>query len=360
MITKVPRLTQSGQNLLLRAIAGEEVTFTRFKIGNGELPEGSDGTELTDLINPLVVFGISDLDDSNEGYLLITGHFNSLDVPSEMKFRELGIFAKGEDDIEKLYAYVNDGNEAGTLMPNLSNIYSEQQITLVIAIGEAEHVTAELVPDTLYAAKSDFDDHVNDVSNPHGVTKAQVGLSEVPNVSTNNQTPTYTGAGSLTALASGEKLSVAFGKISKAISSLISHLANTSNPHGVTRTQIGAAAASHTHTTDNIISGVLPVERGGTGASSYDRFASLFRSSLFYDMDLIPASMDLNTVTRGIYSVNPGATNAPTSNTGYTLLCFQNTNSMVIEQWAISTGNPHTIYHRSRYGFFPYDWTAWT
>ena len=255
MITKVPRLTQSGQNLLLRGIAGESITFTRFKIGNGELPEGSDGTELTDLINPLVVFGISDLDDSNEGYVLVTGHFNSLDVPSEMKFRELGIFAKGEDDVEKLYAYSNDGAEAGTLMPNLSNIYTEQEITLVIAIGEAEHVTAELVPDTLYASKSDFDDHLADVSNPHEVTKSQVGLSEVPNVSTNNQTPTYTASGSLTALASGEKLSTAFGKIAKAVSSLISHLSNTSNPHGVTRSQIGAAASSHTHTTDNIISG---------------------------------------------------------------------------------------------------------
>lgn len=359
MITKVPRLTQSGQNLLLRAIAGESITFTRFKIGNGELPEGDDGTELTDLINPLVVFGISDLDDSNEGYVLITGHFNSLDVPSEMKFRELGVFAKGEDDTELLYAYVNDGDEAGTLMPNLSNIYSEQQITLVIAIGEAEHVTAELVPDTLYASKSDFDDHVGDTSNPHGVTKAQVGLSEVPNVSTNNQTPTYTAAGSPTALASGEKLSVAFGKIAKAISSLISHLANTSNPHEVTREQIGAAASSHTHSTGNIISGVLPVERGGTGASSYDRFASYFRSSLFYDIDVMaPGSADFNTVFRGIFRFPPGAANAPTANTQYLLLCFNNSNSLVMEQWAIGLGSPHTIYYRSRDNSGT--WTAWT
>lgn len=66
-------------------------------------------------------------------------------------------------------------------------------------------------------------DHLNNQSNPHGVTKEQVGLSNVPNVSTNNQTPTYTAASTLAALKSGEKLSTAFGKIAKAVSSFMSH-----------------------------------------------------------------------------------------------------------------------------------------
>jgi hypothetical protein len=45
-------------------------------------------------------------------------------------------------------------------------------------------------------------------------------------------------------LTSGEKMSVAFGKIAKAIASLISHLADKSNPHGVTASQIGAMTSS--------------------------------------------------------------------------------------------------------------------
>lgn len=63
--------------------------------------------------------------------------------------------------------------------------------------------------------------------NPHKVTKSQVGLGNVPNVATNDQTPTYTTASSNAELSSGEKLSVAFGKISKAINSLITHLSDT-------------------------------------------------------------------------------------------------------------------------------------
>ena len=64
-------------------------------------------------------------------------------------------------------------------------------------------------------------------TNPHGTTKSDVGLSNVPNVTTNDQTPSYTESSSLKKLTSGEKLSVAFGKISKAITDLISHIGNS-------------------------------------------------------------------------------------------------------------------------------------
>lgn len=75
------------------------------------------------------------------------------------------------------------------------------------------------------------------VDNPHKVTKSQVGLGSVPNVATNDQTPTYTVASSNANLTSGEKISVAFGKIAKAISSLISHLAdNTTHITSAERT----------------------------------------------------------------------------------------------------------------------------
>lgn len=69
--------------------------------------------------------------------------------------------------------------------------------------------------------------HPSDMGNPHQTTAEQVGLGNVPNVSTNDQTPTYTIAAANETLSSGEKLSVAFGKIAKAVSSLISHIADT-------------------------------------------------------------------------------------------------------------------------------------
>ena len=81
--------------------------------------------------------------------------------------------------------------------------------------------------------------HITDTSNPHGVTAEQIGLDKVPNVATNDQTPTYSQNSSLSNITSGEKLSVSFGKIMKAIADLISHISNQSNPHDVTAEQIG-------------------------------------------------------------------------------------------------------------------------
>ncbi len=89
--------------------------------------------------------------------------------------------------------------------------------------------------------------HVSDTDNPHRVDKSQVGLGNVPNVATNDQTPTYTVAPSLTDLSSGEKLSSAFGKLMKAVSSLISHISSRDNPHQVTATQVGASPSGHNH-----------------------------------------------------------------------------------------------------------------
>lgn len=72
------------------------------------------------------------------------------------------------------------------------------------------------------ASEADFEGHRRDKSNPHSVTKNQVGLGNVPNVSTNDQTPTYTEATTLAELASGEKLSAAFGKLKLVTKNVIS------------------------------------------------------------------------------------------------------------------------------------------
>ena len=82
------------------------------------------------------------------------------------------------------------------------------------------------------------------------ITKADVGLDQVPNVTTNNQTPTYSQNSSLSNITSGEKLSVSFGKIMKAIADLISHIGSKSNPHSVTKSQVGLDNVPNVATND--------------------------------------------------------------------------------------------------------------
>lgn len=86
---------------------------------------------------------------------------------------------------------------------------------------------AEAIETARAEVQTNLNNHTWNTANPHGVTASQIGLGDVPNVKTNDQTPTYTEATTLTNLTSGEKISVAFGKIKKAITDLISHLADT-------------------------------------------------------------------------------------------------------------------------------------
>ena len=81
--------------------------------------------------------------------------------------------------------------------------------------------------------------------NPHALSPADIGLGNVPDVSTNDQAPTYEVAEENTELSSGETLSAALGKLARAVKSLIGHLADRTNPHGVTKAQVGLGSVEN-------------------------------------------------------------------------------------------------------------------
>lgn len=82
--------------------------------------------------------------------------------------------------------------------------------------------------DTTVNAK--VDSHIGNKSNPHGVTKAQVGLGNVNNTSDADK-PVSTAQA--TAIADAKAAGT------KAQTNLTTHIQNKSNPHGVTRDQLG-------------------------------------------------------------------------------------------------------------------------
>ena len=123
-----------------------------------------------------------------------------------------------------------------------TNIYYTQDGKWDVLVGDLSK----------YAFKTDFERHQNDKTNPHEVTASQVGLGNVPNVTTNDQTVTYSDIASLAPLSSGEKISTAFGKIKKAISELILHLKDgvkhiTSDERTLWNTVKNKADTNHTH-----------------------------------------------------------------------------------------------------------------
>jgi hypothetical protein len=153
---------------------------------------------------------------------LITGLTNRLNALADSDDTTL-------DQMSEVVAYIK-ANKAliesvTTSKVNVSDIINNLTTNSSNKVLSAAQGVA--IKSLITALETSLNSHTGNKSNPHGVTKSQVGLGNVPNVATNDQTPTYTVASSNANLTSGEKLSVAFGKIAKAISSLISHLADT-------------------------------------------------------------------------------------------------------------------------------------
>lgn len=262
-----PNLTDAGKNLLLRALTGETITFTKIQLGNGP---AQDARTATGLVNPLLTVELSKIEVGEE-YVTLTAAFTNGTVVSGFHITEAGFYAKDPDDETKelLYALGNEDESTADYVPNNANRILEMEFNALLFIGDAENVAAAINSSLVYASAADLEAHTGNVENPHNVTKEQVGLGNVPNRSTNDQTPTYETATSFATLTSGEKLSTAFGKIKLAITNLINHIGNRSNPHGVTAAQVNAAAKAHTHNASDINAGTVPVARGGTGATSF-------------------------------------------------------------------------------------------
>ena len=258
-------VTPGGIELLRRVLAGEcTVNFREIHLGNG----ADAGESPTHLSNDMMQVGINDI-TREDLFVALSTAFDNGTVVTAFQITEWGIMADDPDNANSLmlFAYYHVPAGQSDYMPAGAAFTKEFDLTHRVYVGEAESVTATISESTIWASKAAFDAHC-EARNPHGMTAADIGLGNVENKAITDQTPTYTEASALTTLTSGERLAVAFGKIKKAITALITHINSTGNTHGATAADIGAAAVSHTHGAGDINSGVLSVERGGTGNST--------------------------------------------------------------------------------------------
>lgn len=260
--------TKAGLELLEKAayISGS-IEFTALKAGNGTYNGTEELSGMTDLKKVSQTFGVGSV-SKKESDILVRANMNNNGVTKGYSITEIGLYATDPDTkTEILYAIIIAENGTEDYFPPYADAPTSITLDMYIGLTEtAEKVTFEVLPvEGTYTPAESFNEHTNNTNNPHSVTKAQVGLSNVPNVATNDQTPSYTVASSLAALASGEKLSVAFGKIAKAVSSLISHLADT-----VSHITSAERTSWNKNTTDisNIINGATKVPKATSADSA--------------------------------------------------------------------------------------------
>lgn len=285
-------LTANGFKALLAAQAGTTLTLTKIGMGSGATTGSIIG--LTNMVEPEVTMPISEKKiDEEGGFMTIVAKMTNEDITEGFYWRETGLFFEDSEGNDVLFAYACVVGDQYDYVPAYSDQRYIKHVRIANIITNSADITVKESEGLLYVDvltyqefleeygehKVSFEEHIKNTNNPHCVTKTQVGLGSVPNVPTNNQTPTYTVESTLKTLTNGEILSKAFGKIAKAIIDLISHIGNKSNPHSVTASLIGALTSS------NIVNNLATTASGYAldarqGKNIYDKMNSMKHASI--------------------------------------------------------------------------------
>ena len=241
-----PIVTNKAVNEVSQAVANREtITFTRVALGSGRHRTGVETkTDIVQLVHTLPVTQSTSTDTSDT--IRILAQLDNANITSELTVNEIGVFAKRANNPEFLFMYTwaEQGdiipprsqsavyrdydfnttisrNQQITIQynPNASVFAKVSELNAVknelkndidthkrdtnvhLQTGErekwngkAEHNHRHQVSDidglsdkidavtVKKANQSDFSAHINNRNNPHNVTKAQIGLSNVDNV----------------------------------------------------------------------------------------------------------------------------------------------------------------------------------
>lgn len=274
-------VTNAGVEVLKKAIGGKKITITAAKSGTDTVPE-SELKEQSVLSGTMRNATIANATNQPEGYR-VTLRVTNTGVKTSYIFKQLGLFATAEDESEVLFAILQSEN--GETVPDESELYT-YDVSLIIAISDTSNITVN-VDKTSYVTEEELDEHKTDKSNPHSVTKAQVGLANVDNTSDVNKP-----ISSATQTALNGKSDKAHKHKTADISDMPTALpadggnADTvdgkhasdfaASIHTHTAADIGAAASGHTHTKSQITDfpASLPANGGNSATVNSHTVAS--------------------------------------------------------------------------------------
>ena len=170
---------------------------------------------------------------SNAGLLSSTDYDYIHSLPDVLSALEETVT---NDITTTLDAHVTDTNNPHSVTKaqiGLGNVENKTSATIRNEITKANVTTAlgytPVTPTEFTTHTDEFDDHVANKSNPHSVTKTQIGLSNVENKSSEDI------RGEITSTNITDALTYTPAKATD----LTSHISNKSNPHSVTKAQIG-------------------------------------------------------------------------------------------------------------------------
>lgn len=193
-------LTNAGSSILTALLSGHTVKFTKIKMGDGDAP--TDIKTLTDLVSVKQSLPVARSSNIDFETVLIGANLMGSQVTEGFYWKEIGVFAQDitSGTPEVLFSYSN--TDTPTYIPEGGTV-AEMLIDLNMKVGNATNVDITIDASLIFPTQEDLNtaiagvqtdyngkigtvttnlnSHINNTSNPHSVTKSQVGLADVVN-----------------------------------------------------------------------------------------------------------------------------------------------------------------------------------
>ena len=153
-----PIFTTRGKQIELQGIEGQQIIFTKVKIGDGRITTQTP-SQLTDLINVIAEAPITSL-KRYDAYAAIRSVFQNLEVPEAFWWREVGLYAIDPATKEEvLYAYQNAYDTAEYITP--SSLVTKK-MNWTIYVDDGYNLGADVHKKMVFCSVEDLDEHNDD------------------------------------------------------------------------------------------------------------------------------------------------------------------------------------------------------
>ena len=296
------KLTTFGQTIESKRHQGKGIHFTRVAIGDGLLGNGSmiNRTELVSERHSMLIDGILTTDDAKQCAVVVT--LDNSQFEEGFPYRELALLAQDPDTQEEgVYLYDNAGQECEYLDTQAGGVVIYERLKLLIRVEQTEQITFVASGNPLYLSAEDVQEMIrqHNASEDAHPKKADLGEDgkvlpeQLPEMDVSTAMADFETKDSL-ADADGIVITdsaeentgklVLWSKVKELLGKLYVPLTRKINNKALSAditlsaADVGAAAASHTHALD-ALTGILPVNKGGTGQSSLEALLAALKQA---------------------------------------------------------------------------------
>lgn len=135
-------VTNAGQDIIARIIAGESVTFSKIVIGDGYDYDTESFATKTELVNEVKSLDISSMQIASSNTVEFVAEFGTADIQDAFWYREVGVYVIDPDDEtqEILFAYGNRNEAAEYITPHIQNYAILKSIKCMTSVGSSANV----------------------------------------------------------------------------------------------------------------------------------------------------------------------------------------------------------------------------